>query len=94
LPLTQKIIDAFIDERVARANIMDRPAVRREYVRREYPDSLPAFDRMQIASNGTIWLREFLTLNAEDAIWRLVDSAGGVIGSIRLSRDVRDPGGA
>ena len=82
VPVTEATVAAHKAEHLRDVEASFRPEIERLYRDIPFPNTMPAFDDLQVDPDGNLWVREASSPGADRRIWAVFDTAGRMMGSI------------
>jgi hypothetical protein len=87
--ITRQHIDAFIEDRLARASAPEREGLRQLYTQVEYPAHFPAYGRVLADPVGNVWIEEYPILGSPARVWRVYSGSGVLITTLTVPINLR-----
>lgn len=89
LSLSDGRIERYRERRLTEAPASRRPDLRERLRDENFPETLPAFDRLVLDPAGRLWVRAFRGPRSERSRWSVFDTAGAWLGDVRTPRRFR-----
>lgn len=83
-PVTEGVRTSVLERRLADLPAERHASFRSDFAEWEWPATLPAFDALQVDSEGVLWARGFRADPDASEVWSLLDVEEGYLGDLTL----------
>ncbi len=86
--VTPDDLERYRTRRLGAVSESRRPGIERMLERVPFPDSMPAYDALEVDEAGNLWVRDYVPEWEAETRWIVFDPDGAVLGTLRAPRSL------